>query len=84
MLKAKKGNKVLMIEDTQARAMQAEGYDVFRLNEKGEQEILYHGAGKTVPYGKYEQVLKELESVKAELASATARAEAAMKPARKR
>ena len=62
MYLAKKSNKVLIIAEEEAKAYQAQGFDIV----EGD-KVLYHGHGKTVPYAKYEELKAELEQAKAEL-----------------
>ena len=62
MYLAKKSNKVLIIAEEEAKAYQAQGFDIV----EGD-KVLYHGHGKTVPYAKYEELETELEQVKTEL-----------------
>ncbi len=62
---AVKSNKVLTIQEAEIKRYQALGFDIVR-----DGEIIHHGAGKTVPYGKYEAVVKELEALKAKKAPA--------------
>lgn len=68
MIEAKKMNKVLKIEDAEADTYVALGFDIY---EDG--KLTKHGLGKTVPYERYEKVLKELETLKAEAKKETAK-----------
>lgn len=58
---AVKGNKEYMIEQSQQKFYQDSGYDI--KNDSG--EIVAYGKGKTVPYGDYVKVVKELEALRA-------------------
>lgn len=66
ILQAVKANKVLTIEPREKKSFQMQGFDIV---EDG--KIIAHGAGKTVPYAKYEEVVKELEALKAKKAPST-------------
>lgn len=66
ILQAVKANKVLTIEPREQKSFQMQGFDIV---EDG--KIIAHGAGKTVPYAKYEEVVKELEALKAKKAPST-------------
>jgi len=65
MLEARKANKVLTITEDQEGYYQSIGFDIYTVDDKGKETIKAHGAGKTVPYDKYEKVVKELEKLKA-------------------
>ncbi len=65
MYLAKKSNKVLIIAEEEAKAYQAQGFDIV----EGD-KVLYHGHGKTVPYAKYEALESELEATRFKLALA--------------
>jgi len=65
MLRAIKANKVLTIADEQEAYYQSIGFDIYSVDAKGKETLKAHGAGKTVPYDKYEKVVKELEALKA-------------------
>lgn len=60
-MKAVKGNKEYMIDESQKKAYQDAGFDIF---EAGKQ--IAYGRGKTVPYGDYADVAKRLEASEAE------------------
>ena len=59
-MKAVKGNKEYSIEKSQRKFYQDAGYDI--IDDAG--GIITYGRGKTVPYGEYEAVKKELEELK--------------------
>lgn len=65
MLRAKKANKVLTIDEAEEKTYQTLGYDIYTVDSKGKEELKAHGAGKTVPIAKYEALEKELEELKA-------------------
>ena len=65
-LQAVKGNKVLTIDPQEKKYFITQGFDIL---EGG--KTIAHGAGKTVPYAKYEEVVKELEALKAKKAPST-------------
>ena len=54
-MKATKGNKVYTIDETQKAMYQAQGYDIV----EDDGTVIQYGAGKTVPYEKYETLNKE-------------------------
>lgn len=56
-MRAVKGNKEYMITEGQRQAYQNAGFDIF----EGEKQIAY-GRGKTVPYGDYAELRKQLET----------------------
>lgn len=59
---AVKGNREYKVTDeNQKNKLLAEGYDIY---DKG--KIVAHAKGKTVDYTKYEAVVNELETLKAE------------------
>nr|DAE50740.1 MAG TPA: hypothetical protein [Bacteriophage sp.] len=58
---AVKGNKEYTIEQSQQKFYQDAGYDI--KNDSG--EIVAYGKGKTVAYGDYVKVVKELEALRA-------------------
>lgn len=59
-MKAVKGNKEYAIEESQRKFYQDAGYDI--IDDEG--RIITYGRGKTVPYGEYEAVKRELEELK--------------------
>ena len=69
MLRAEKNNVVLDIREEEVNSYRAQGFDIVRIDEKGNSETLAYGAGKTVPYGQYISTKAELEKVKAELSA---------------
>lgn len=58
---AVKGNRSYTITDADKAFYKKQGFDI--IGDDG--QILEHGDGKTVPYEKYEKVVKELEELKA-------------------
>ena len=62
-MKAKKENKVYTIAEQEKKRYLEEGYDIY----SDEGEIIEHSPKKTVKYSEYEKVLKENESLKAEV-----------------
>lgn len=60
VLKAVKGNKEVKIVASETKRYQALGFDIL----EGD-KVVQFGAGKTVPYGQYQQVLDELQALKA-------------------
>lgn len=61
-MQAVKGNKVYTISESEKARYIAMGYDIT----EGD-EVIAYGKGKTVAYDKYAKVLKENETLKAEL-----------------
>lgn len=59
-MKAEKGNKEYNISSEETARYQAMGYDI--KDESG--NIIAYGKGKTVPYGTYKQLEKELAELK--------------------
>lgn len=57
---AVKGNRSYTITDADKAFYKKQGFDI--VGDDG--RILEHGDGKTVPYDKYEKVVKELEELK--------------------
>lgn len=57
---AVKGNRSYTITDADKAFYKKQGFDI--VGDNG--QILEHGDGKTVPYDKYEKVVKELEELK--------------------
>lgn len=60
-MKAVKGNKEYMIDESQKKAYQDAGFDIYA---DGKQ--IAYGRGKTVPYGDYADAAKKLEASEAE------------------
>lgn len=64
-MKAVKDNKVYTIAtDGEAKAYQAQGYDI--LNDNG--SVKEYGAGKTIPIGDFKKLESENKKLKAEIA----------------
>ena len=63
-MKAAKGNKEYTIDESQQKAYQDQGFDI--LDDDG--EVIAYGRGKTVPYGAYMALKKELEELRAVIA----------------
>lgn len=63
-MKAAKGNKEYTIDESQQKAYQDQGFDI--LDDDG--EVIAYGRGKTVPYGAYMALKKELEELRAAIA----------------
>lgn len=63
-MKAAKGNKEYIIDESQQKAYQDQGFDI--LDDDG--EVIAYGRGKTVPYGVYMALKKELEELRAIIA----------------
>lgn len=61
-MKAVKGNKEYNIEERQQKSYQDAGFDIFDDGGK----LIAYGKGKTVPYGDYMKLKKELEAAMAE------------------
>jgi len=59
-MQAVKENKVYTITKTEQKSYQDQGFDIY--DDDG--EMIAHGRGKTVPYEKYEELLKENEALK--------------------
>ncbi len=59
-MKAVKDNKEYTIEESQMKFYRDRGFDI--RNETG--DVITYGRGKTVPYGEYEALKKELEEMK--------------------
>lgn len=66
-MQAVKENRVYTINDSDVESFRKEGYDIY--DEVG--NLVKHGAGKTVPYEKYEKVVEENEKLMAENAELT-------------
>ncbi len=64
-MKAVKGNKVYTITESEKKAYQDAGYDIF--DDKGNVEA--YGRGKTVSYEQYVELEKENTSLKKKVAS---------------
>lgn len=56
MMRATKGNKEYMIDDSQKKHYQDAGFDI--LNDDG--DVVAYGRGKTVPYDDYMKAVKEI------------------------
>lgn len=65
-MKASKGNKVYTIDATQQEHYVKEGFDILDDNGK----LVQQGAGKTVPYEKYQTVANENTTLKKQLKTA--------------
>jgi len=65
-MKATKGNKVYTIDQTQQERYVKEGFDILDDNGK----LVRHGAGKTVPYDKFQTVANENTALKKQLKTA--------------
>ena len=63
-MKAKKGNRVYKVDENTKGAYLAQGFDI--INDKG--KVLEHGAGKKISVEAYNELLAELEALKAEKA----------------
>lgn len=77
-MKAVKGNKEYIIDETQKKSYQDMGYDI--IGETG--AVVAYGRGKTVPYGDYmtlkaenEELKGQVEKLETEIAELTAAAE---------
>lgn len=62
-MKASKGNKVYTIDQTQQERYVKEGFDI--LDDSG--RMVQQGAGKTVPYEKFQTVAAENAALKKQL-----------------
>jgi len=67
MLRAVKANKELKIDESEQAAMQAQGFDIVSVDDKGKRETIAYGAGKTVPYGNYAELEKKAAALEKEL-----------------
>lgn len=65
-MKATKGNKVYTIDQTERERYVKEGFDI--LDDGG--KVVQQGAGKTVPYEKYQALADENASLKKQLKTA--------------
>lgn len=74
-MKAVKGNKVYLVDETNKKDYQDRGFDI--LDDDG--KVIAYGRGKTVPYGEYEALKKENEALKA----AAAKSEEPVEPEKK-
>lgn len=63
---ATKGNKVYTIDQSQQERYVKEGFDI--LDDSG--KVVQQGAGKTVPYEKYQTVVNENTTLKKQLKTA--------------
>lgn len=78
-MKAVKGNKVYLVDETNKKDYQDRGFDI--LDEDG--KVMAYGRGKTVPYGDYVALEDENKALKVKIAELeTARAPEA-KPGKK-
>ncbi|WP_343274613.1 hypothetical protein [Ligaoa zhengdingensis] len=68
-MRAVKANRQYTITELEAKRFQAMGYDI--LDDDG--KVMQHGAGKSVPYGKYQEALGRIEAQEAEIAALTER-----------
>lgn len=59
-MKAVKGNKEYIIEESQKKSHIDAGYDVY--SDSGEH--IAYGRGKTVPYGDHMKAIKEIETLR--------------------
>ena len=66
-MQAVKENRVYTITEADVESFRKEGYDIY--DELG--NIVAHGVGKSVPYDKYDALLKENERLMAENAELT-------------
>lgn len=66
-MKACKDNKVYAVDASSKSRYQADGFDIY--NDDG--ELIEYGAGKTVPYGDYDKIVKENEKLKKEIEELT-------------
>lgn len=60
-MRAVKGNREYIIDETQQKSYQDSGFDI--LGDDG--TVIAYGRGKTVPYEEYAAVRKELDEMKA-------------------
>ncbi len=67
-MKAVKGNKEYLIDESQKKGYQDRGYDI--IDDNG--VLSAHGRGKTVPYDKYEETLRENNTLKKQIAAMSA------------
>ena len=67
-MKAVRGNKEYIIDESQKKEYQDRGYDI--IDDNG--VVSAHGRGKTVPYDKYEETVRENNALKEQLASMAA------------
>ncbi len=51
-----KENKQLTIQEDQLEAYSKEGYDIYAQDGEGPPELIRHGAGKSVPVARYEEL----------------------------
>jgi len=63
-MRAVKGNKEYMIDESQQKGYQDAGFDI--LNELG--EVVAYGRGKTVPYDDHMRAVAEIEVLRKRLA----------------
>lgn len=63
MLKVKKENRVIDIDDRSLRSYLNEGYDHVEI-ENGQYKVVTPGHGKTVPYEEYAKLKAELDELK--------------------
>lgn len=67
-MKAIKENRVYTITDAEKDAFQKEGYDIY----SDDGEVIAYGVGKSVPFEKYVELMKQVEELKEEIASMSA------------
>lgn len=56
-MKAVKGNKEYMIDESQKKTYQDRGYDI----KDSDGKVIAYGRGKTVPYDKHMEAVREIE-----------------------
>lgn len=62
-MRAVKGNKEYMIDESQKKQYQDSGFDIVE-----EGEVIAYGRGKTVPYEDYMKAVEEIESLREKIA----------------
>ena len=72
-MKAVKGNREYLIDESQKKDYQDAGFDIY--DDTGSQ--IAYGRGKTVPYGEYISLKKENEGLKAQISSLAGKREMA-------
>lgn len=79
-MKAVRGNKEYTIDESQKKEYQDRGYDI--IDDNG--MVSAHGRGKTVPYDKYEEKVRENNALKEQLAEMTAASPQEANPAKEK
>lgn len=64
-MEARKGNKVYQVDEREAEAYRSQGFDLYKGG-----KLFKHAIGKTVSIEQYEEALKRIEQLEAQLSKA--------------